>query len=206
MPAAPNEQITNLTRQGAYLDALPLAEEASAKRPGDAGLLVALGVLLRELGHYSRAEAPLLQALSLRAAEVGKEHANYAQALHELGRLYEETGQYASAEKLFRAGLAAREKSLGPEHADAAESLHDLAALLEKLGRYREGRELGEKALSIRQRALGGDHADTARSLTMRAWGASRLRHGDAAAVEAGASPGPARRGRAPGEGRIGGA
>src|SRR5437762_1614209 len=104
-----NEQIATLTEQGRFTEALPLAREACAEPadpdPGRADSLEYLGVLERELGHYAQAEAPLLQALSLRGTARGKEDPIYARTLSELARLYEELAQYNQAEPLFRRAL-----------------------------------------------------------------------------------------------------
>src|SRR6185437_9812623 len=87
-----NERITRLYGQGRYQDALPLALQACAEEedaPAAADLeraesLEHLGNLYRELGSYTQAEPPLLQALSIRTALVGKEHPSYARTLNDL--------------------------------------------------------------------------------------------------------------------------
>ena len=88
-----------------------------------------------------------LQALSLGASALGKEHPDYARTLHELGRLYEELGQYAGAERLFRSAMGIREQTLG-KHADLAQSLHDLGGLCDLTARHAEA-----EAFYLRSRA-----------------------------------------------------
>ena len=109
-----NERITHLFQQGRYQDALPLALDACGPaNVGDAPAadvdraesLEHLGNLYRELGSYPQAEPPLLQALSIRTALVGKEHPTYARTLNDLALLYVELAQYTQAEPLFRKAL-----------------------------------------------------------------------------------------------------
>src|SRR5258708_14506051 len=107
LPATANERITHLIGQGRYQDALPLALEAcaAAAAPEEGGAsavpdldraesLEHLGALYRELGCYTQAEPPLLQALSIRTTLLGKEHPSYARTLNALALLYEELAQY----------------------------------------------------------------------------------------------------------------
>src|SRR5437879_6039187 len=90
-----NQRIAELFQQGHYLDALPLALEACepvSDPPAGPDLdraesLEHLGNLYRELGDYTQAEPPLLQALSIRAAALGKEHPGYARTLNDLALL-----------------------------------------------------------------------------------------------------------------------
>ncbi len=176
MSAELYRQIEEGIRQGAFLDMLNLVETAcTAEAHSDTVLLTYHGTLLRELGNYSRAEAPLLQALSLGAASVGKEHPDYAKSLLELGRLYEETGQYASAERLYCSALTIREQSLGRDHLDTVECLNDLAALYERLGRFEEGRPLAREAFLLSRKISANDCAKVARILMLQAWIAWRL-------------------------------
>lgn len=172
-----HSEIATLIARGRYRQALPLAREACQRLEADpslsaaerAGRLEQLGVLLRELGHYSRAEGPLLQALSARAA-VSKEDADYARTLGELGRLYEEQARYSNAEKLLRSAQALREQVLGPDHPDVATGLYDLGKLLDHLGRYAEAHASHSRALEVRRAGLGEDHPDTAVSRAAQAW------------------------------------
>src|SRR5262249_30772845 len=141
-----NEEIARLYQQGRYRDALPLAQQAAeGEGPPEAeraASLEYLGSLLRDLGHYSQAEAPLLQALSFRAQTLGKDHPDYARSLGALALLYEELAQYAQAEPIFRRALAVRVAALGEEHPDVAESEYDLAQLLDLVARYPEAEKL----------------------------------------------------------------
>ncbi|HMF11942.1 MAG TPA: tetratricopeptide repeat protein, partial [Gemmataceae bacterium] len=124
------EQATRFYERGRYREALPLAEQACEPGQGQdptlADSLTLLADLHRELGHFAQAEQPYLQALSIKAASLGKEHPGYARTLHGLARLYEWTGQYAQAAPLFDTALAIRRRALGEHHPDYAQTLHDI--------------------------------------------------------------------------------
>jgi tetratricopeptide (TPR) repeat protein/CHAT domain-containing protein len=189
---AVNEQVACLVGQGRFreaLAALPLDEMAPADLlPVDRARRLELeGVVRRELGQYAQAESPLLQALSLGASTLGKEHADYARTLHELGRLYEELGQYAGAERLFRSAMSIREQTLGT-HADLAESLHDLGGLCDLTARHVEAEAFYLRSRQMRFDLLGGDDPAYAQSLVTQAWISwrhGRLRAGESLAHRA---------------------
>ncbi len=171
---AVTEQIAGLVGQGRFreaLAALPLDESGPTSLPPAerARRLELEGVVRRELGQYAQAESPLLQALSLGASTLGKEHADYARTLHELGRLYEELGQYAGAERLFRSAMGIRELTLG-KHADLAQSLHDLGGLCDLTARHAEAEAFYLRSRLMRLDLLGGDDPAYAQSLVTQAW------------------------------------
>ncbi|MFO0881476.1 MAG: tetratricopeptide repeat protein [Gemmataceae bacterium] len=134
------------------------------------------GFFLRELAHYSQAEPPLLQALSLLGTQVGKEHPDYALTLLELGSLYADTARYPSAEKLTRSAVAILEK-----HPDQplllGHGLYELSGLLDLMGQLREASELSARSLELLCGHLGEDHVLTARSKCLRAWSLWRAGH-----------------------------
>ena len=189
---AVTEQIAGLVGQGRFreaLAALPLDESGPTSLPPAerARRLELEGVVRRELGQYAQAESPLLQALSLGASTLGKEHADYARTLHELGRLYEELGQYAGAERLFRSAMGIRELTLG-KHADLAQSLHDLGGLCDLTARHAEAEAFYLRSRLMRLDLLGGDDPAYAQSLVTQAWISwrhGRLRAGESLAHRA---------------------
>ncbi|MFO0930563.1 MAG: tetratricopeptide repeat protein [Gemmataceae bacterium] len=169
-----SDPLADLLARGRYPQALPLAQAAVDRLPDDApaaaraAALETLGVVLRELGEYARAEGPLLQALSARGG-AGKESPAYARTLTELGRLYEEQARYANAEKLFRSALELCEQAGGPDHLDVADRLYDLGKLLDHLGRFDEATACHDRARAIHQ-AHGVDRPEYALSLAAGAW------------------------------------
>ena len=165
-----HEQAVRLFERGRYFEALSLAEQAceseSAQDLAFADILTLLADLRRELGYYAQAEQPYLQALSIKAALLGKEHPDYARTLQGLAKLYEWLGQYAQAAPLFNTALTIRRQALGEEHPDYAQTLHDIGFLHDLRGRRVEGEKLVRRALEIRKKSLGEDHPDIAQSLT----------------------------------------
>jgi tetratricopeptide (TPR) repeat protein len=188
-----NQRLATALLQGRFRDALQeaetvLADDDSPPDVAKATSMEYLGRLRRELGHYTQAEPPLLQALSLFGSQTGKESPEYARCLHQLALLYEELAQYSQAEPLYRSALSIRQKALGPDHPDVAESLHDLAGFHDQVGRFAEAAELYRQAREIRRQHLGVHHPDYAASLSAEAWHECRrgnLRQGESLARQA---------------------
>ena len=80
-----NEHVAQLFRQGRYQAALPLAQQACELARGQAGNdALALGESLnhlanlhRELGNYTQAEQPYLEALKIKRAALGRDHPDF---------------------------------------------------------------------------------------------------------------------------------
>jgi len=188
-----NQRLALALETGGFREALQEAEAALSNDESPPDLAKAtsmeyLGRLRRELGHYTLAEPPLLQALSLFASLSGKDSPDYARCLHQLALLYEELAQYPQAEPLYRSALSIRQKALGAEHPEVAESLHDLASFLDQVGRFGEAAEMYRQAREIRRRHLGEQHPDYAASLAAQAWQECRrgnLRQGESLARQA---------------------
>jgi tetratricopeptide (TPR) repeat protein len=191
-----NQRLAQALTQGRFQEALQEAERAEADTDTPATApdvlrattLELLGRLRREVGQYTLAEPPLLQALSYFGSLLGKDSPEYARCLHQLALLYEELAQYNQAEPLYRSALEIRQKILGEDHVEVAESLHDLAGLHDLMARYTEAYELYRRAREIRRMRLGENHPDYAASLTAEAWHLCRrgnLRRGETLARQA---------------------
>jgi tetratricopeptide (TPR) repeat protein/CHAT domain-containing protein len=167
-----NEQVAAELHQGHFPQALSLATRAceqarSQQGEGSGELAYSLSQLAeahRELGQFSQAESPCLQALNIRGA-LGKERPEYANSLNDLARLYEAMGNYPQAESLYQSALDIRRRALGEGHPDYAQTLHDLGILYDLLGRTTQAEPLIREALEIRRRTVGEEHADYAQSL-----------------------------------------
>jgi len=156
---------------GLYGQALPLLERSLVRRsdvvPSDdllvAGNLTEIGRVRRLQSEYAAAERDLRQALEIRRARLGDEHAEVAEVLHELGVALSGLNRLPEAEELFRRALAQRRKLLGAAP-PTAESLAALAFNLYDQGDRDSGEALLREALEIRRTELG-EHPDTAESL-----------------------------------------
>jgi len=161
-----------LTYQGKYNEALPLARQAlqirealSPEGAETASALGALGTVLRGRGDYQEAEQVHQRALLMCQKLFGSEHLETARAQNDLGIVFTTVGEFAKAEPLFKQGLATREKLLGPRHADTAASLSNLGALYFELGNYAKAEPLFQRTVRIREQTLGPEHRLTATAL-----------------------------------------
>ena len=71
-----------------------------------------LAYILHAQGHYLAAEPHYREALAMREAALGKDHADVAQSCNNLAELYRVLGRYAEAEPLHQRALAIREKAV----------------------------------------------------------------------------------------------
>ncbi|MEI6125078.1 MAG: tetratricopeptide repeat protein [Pseudomonadota bacterium] len=167
------KQITNLSQQGRYQEAIPFSLKILTiceQTYGPEHLFTAtsannLALLYIYTGYYANAEPLFKRALEIYQKTLGPEHPSTATALNNLAALYSNTGGYAKAEPLYKRALEIQEKALGPEHPDTANSLNSLAGLYSKLGDYAKAEPLIKRALEIYEKTLGLEHPDTANSL-----------------------------------------
>ncbi len=131
--------------------------------PAKARLLDAIGEVYRRLGHLDRAEPLLEEALMLRQAHFGPDHADVATSLDHLGFMRFQQDQLADAESLVSAALVLRRDQLGAAGPDVAESLHHLAQIHRRQGKAVHAELLYRQALNLRRQA--GDQEDVAETL-----------------------------------------
>jgi CHAT domain-containing protein/Tfp pilus assembly protein PilF len=168
-----HEKYSELSKQGRYLDAIPVAKHflaivEKAYGPDDASVATGLNdlaFLYTSLGEYAKAEPLYKHSLAILEKALGPGHPNVATSLNNLARLYIHLGNYSKAETLNQRALAIREKALGPEHPAVATSLNNLARLYIHLGNYSKAETLNQRALAIREKALGPEHPAVASSL-----------------------------------------
>jgi len=168
-----NQRILELTKQGKYQEAIPVAEKAvdiarrlrGPEHRDTATTLNNLASLYDDLGEYAKAEPLYQEALRIHQKVLGPEHLDTVINLNNLASLYDSMGEYAKAEPLYQEALRIRQKVLGSEHPSTATSLNNLASLYWKMGAYAKAEPLCQEALRIRQKVLGPEHLDTATSL-----------------------------------------
>ena len=112
-------------------------------------LLGQLGRAYSALGHYETAMGVLGQAVALREATSGPEHAGVAQALEWLGQVEIYSGRYAQAEVTLRRALALRQAENGVTAASTTWSMLELGDLLHSQGRLAEAEQMLSGAIPI---------------------------------------------------------
>ena len=98
-----------------FRDALQLSEQFPEGDARRATSLNNLAFTLHAQGHYAAAEPLYREALVLREAALGKDHADVAQSCNNLAELYRVLGRYAEAEPLHQRARAIRERQFGPD-------------------------------------------------------------------------------------------
>jgi tetratricopeptide (TPR) repeat protein len=166
-------RIEELSQQGKYKEAIPLAEKLVVltrrakgdEDPDTATSLNNLAALYEDMGEYAKAEPLFKEALEIHQKIFGREHPDTATNLNNLAELYWEMGEYAKAEPLNKEALEICRKVFGREHPNTATSLNNLGALYKDMGEYPKAEPLYKEALEIRLKVLGREHPDTAESL-----------------------------------------
>ena len=156
-----------LSRQGHYKEAIPLAEHALAlaeralgpEHPDTATTLNNLAHLYSVTGAYAKAEPLYQRVLAFREKTHGTGDLDTATTLADLAFQYKTTGAYAKAAPLYERALAIHEKALGPpvrglEHLFTAHALKDLPSL-PPTGAYAKAEPLYQRALAVSETALG---------------------------------------------------
>lgn len=121
----------------------------------EASIRTTLGMTYKSLGEYEVAEQHLVEALALRRAEIGDEHADTLTALGNLAMLYDDQGRYDEAEPLCIKVLEGRLLVQGSEHADTLNAMSDLATVYWNRGEYARAEPLYVDALEIQRRTSG---------------------------------------------------
>jgi len=162
---ARSSKVIQLTRDGKYAEALPLAQAMVAdqeKRPPSRDLGAALGNLAEVyagMGRDADAEAAYKRALAVLEKTIGLDSNDIVPELSNLGALYERQSRYAEAEPLLKRALALREKALPPGHPDVGVALNNLATVYEKQDRHSDSEPLFKRALAIFQKIPGAERA-----------------------------------------------
>jgi serine/threonine protein kinase len=131
----------------------------------EASIRDAIQAVLRDIGQSELALPHAEAALAIRRRELGEDHPDTIQSLHNYGRVLRSLARFADAEPVYREALERRRKVLGEDHEDTLSSMNNYATLLETLGRASEGEPLLKENLERRRRLLGEDHLSTIMSL-----------------------------------------
>jgi len=130
-------QVNQLSCQGKYADAAPVAERYVAlarQKHGDdhaeyATAIAWLAYVYQAQGRYPEAEPLYKRALAIFEKALGPELPSVASALNNLAELYRAQGRYPEAKPLYKRTVTIFEKALGPDHPSVATALNNLAEL-----------------------------------------------------------------------------
>ena len=137
-----------------------------ADRPAfQARLLQQLARTMNTLGLYAEAEPVLRDALAIRSAELGRDHADTLLTLHSLGSLLVTLGRQAEAEIVLREAYDRRTRRFGEDDPMTLRTGTSLGGALRRLGELPEAERVWSDTLRNQRRVLGEDHPETLRSL-----------------------------------------
>jgi CHAT domain-containing protein/tetratricopeptide (TPR) repeat protein len=167
------QEITQLTGQGKFQDAIPLAREAlsiqekvlGSDHPSVAQGLNVLALLYFKLGRYAEAGPLYQRSLDILEKARGPNDPAVATGLDSLAQVYVNQGRYTEGEALEKRELAIREKAFGPDNPDVAHTLNNIAEIYRAQGRATEAEPLYQRSLEIFEKVLGQDDLEVAASL-----------------------------------------
>ncbi|MFQ5473065.1 MAG: tetratricopeptide repeat protein, partial [Dehalococcoidia bacterium] len=131
----------------------------------EASVRMTLGKTYISLGEHAQAEPHLVQALTLRRAELGEDHPDTLASMNSLATLHKNQGRYHDARALYERALQTSLVTLGEGNPQTLELMNNLAVVHDVQGHYDEAEPLYAKTLAARRRVLGSQHKDTLVSL-----------------------------------------
>jgi len=137
-----------------------------AKRSAEGDRLLSSGTKAYEQGQISEASSQWEQALVIYARELGKDHPDTLQSMHNLGKIYLGLGNYGKARELYETTLKLRRVRLGEDHPDTLRTMNNLALAYGALDELDMALSLQEQALKYMRSKLGEDHPDTLRLIS----------------------------------------
>ena len=166
--AAALEEYGQLLRsRGDWQASIPVLEEAlsiardvpnevSVER--QANILNSLGFTASKLNRFEASERYYRDALALRQAHFGEEHAVTAQTLSGLGFLLYKTGQYEESIELMGLALDVADREHGPYHPVISTRALNLSSAYLRLGLFPEAEALILRAIDVDEQLYGPDH------------------------------------------------
>lgn len=127
-----------------------------------ATLLITLGEVYFQLGHYDQARRLLEEAIALHRRLQFGDHPKLAVALNDLASVYEAKGEARRAENLLHECIAMRRRLEDEE--GLIEPMNNLASILLKRGNFAAAERTYRESLALRRAALGPRHPDVATS------------------------------------------
>ncbi|CAH0017225.1 unnamed protein product, partial [Clonostachys rhizophaga] len=124
-----------------------------------------LGVLYRDQGKFSEAEAMYNRALEGKEKVLGRDHASTLETVNNLGVLYKDQGKLNEAEVMLDRTLEGREKALGRDHMSTLDTVDNLGILYWSQGKLTEAEAMYNRALEGKENVLGRDRTSTLRTI-----------------------------------------
>jgi tetratricopeptide (TPR) repeat protein len=125
--------------------------------------LALLGTIRRTHGDYAGAEGPLVDAVSIAAAEFGERSEETARAQNDLGVLYKYWGRFDEGLRLYGRALASMIAIHGEDSLPCAAVYHNVGGILHARGDFAAAEEPTRRAWEISRRLLGADDPRTIR-------------------------------------------
>ena len=123
----------------------------------EASLRLTIGNGYRCIGEFDKAARQLEQAIEIRRALFGEDHADLIQSMNALAILRGSERKFAEAQQLFEQALSARERLFGKEHPEVAQSLQNLGRLFMETEKLDEAEACFAQARAIRERHFPAD-------------------------------------------------
>ncbi len=164
----PGEALGNTVTAREILDkgAERITTELADQPVVQARLLNTIGTVYRQMGLLDRARPLLQQALALREAELGADHADVGATLYQLAQLGRIQGNLSEAEPLARRALSITEKAFGPDDPEVARNAGNLAAIYLRQGKFADAEPLFRRAVATYERMDDPDQAALASAVS----------------------------------------
>jgi eukaryotic-like serine/threonine-protein kinase len=144
------------TLEANYFDrTLAAIDDQFADRPlVQARLLQTVASMLRGLGLFDRAMAPITTAVEIRNHKLGETHVDTISSLIEIGFLLQRQDRHEEAEAYLRRAVAAARRGPGEAHRITVEAINAMGVLLHGTGKYAESEQLFREAMQVGRRVL----------------------------------------------------
>jgi eukaryotic-like serine/threonine-protein kinase len=131
-----------------------------------ARLLLQLAGTMDRLGLHARAEPIVRDALGIRRATVGEDHADTLEAAYQLGALLSRLGRYDEALALLRETRERLLRTIGPEARESLRAGVSLGGVYRHMNDLEQAQRIWAETLEFQRRVLGNDNSDTMRTLS----------------------------------------
>jgi len=138
-----------------YRSAIEALEKSGADSAHIARLADRIGGFLRKMEYDADARPFIERALAWREANLGPNHPDVAESLHNLAELFRREKEFEAARPLYERALAIRRAAPAkPDDTDVADILHDLGEFNQDQKQYSEAQRCYEESLGINEHVL----------------------------------------------------